>query len=314
MADLYYAAAARPRLNVPAKRDEIAARTKRMCEIAENTISAMSRSSMCACWSFPSSRMPAPIHDSVEKLRDRLAVPIPNEHTDRYASAVQEVRLLHSDRNLHRIGCLSSRCGVQLDGADRPRRNPQQVSQGQSLDSWELHASPHDFLHSSYKHDPFPVVKTEIGELGVAICYDWLFPETIREIAFKGAEVIIRVSAYMDPWGATPPMDWWTLFNRARARRTRCTSSRPTRVRACGVSAVQLAGRQHGGGLRWALLAQADPGEGEKSWSRRSISSGCAMSGPPRWPRHARACANGDSFIYGAIALRARGGERASAE
>ena len=38
-----------------------------------------------------------------------------------------------------------------------------------------------------------------------------------RALALGGAEVLIRVSAYMDPWGATPPMDWWTLFNRARA-------------------------------------------------------------------------------------------------
>ena len=58
---------------------------------------------------------------------------------------------------------------------------------------------------------------TEIGRLGVATCYDWLFPEAIRQLALAGAEVLIRVSAYMDPWGATPPMDWWTLVNRCRA-------------------------------------------------------------------------------------------------
>ena len=38
-----------------------------------------------------------------------------------------------------------------------------------------------------------------------------------RELALKGAEVLIRISAYMDPWGATSPMDWWTVINRARA-------------------------------------------------------------------------------------------------
>ncbi len=53
---------------------------------------------------------------------------------------------------------------------------------------WEVHASPHDL--AGYADDPFPVVDTEIGRLGVAICYDWLFPETIRQIAFNGAEVI----------------------------------------------------------------------------------------------------------------------------
>ena len=61
------------------------------------------------------------------------------------------------------------------------------------------------------------VKETEIGVLGCAICYDWLFPEAIRELALQGAEVLIRVSAYMDPWGATPPMDWWTVVNRCRA-------------------------------------------------------------------------------------------------
>jgi predicted amidohydrolase len=85
---------------------------------------------------------------------------------------------------------------------------------------WELHASPHDL--EGYEDDPFPVVETELGKLGVAICYDWLFPETIRQIVFQGAEILLRVSAYMDPWGATPPLDWWTLFNRARAAENTC--------------------------------------------------------------------------------------------
>ena len=33
----------------------------------------------------------------------------------------------------------------------------------------------------------------------------------------NGAEILIRVSAYMDPWGATEPMNWWTTVNRCRA-------------------------------------------------------------------------------------------------
>ena len=128
---------------------------------------------------------------------------------------------------------------------------------------WELHASPHDL--DGYTDDPFPVVDTELGKLGAAICYDWLFPETIRQLAFNGAEVLIRVSAYMDPWGATPPMDWWTLFNRARA------AENTAYVVACnqgaafenyppfswpgGSMVVDFDGR---------VLAQADAGPGEK--------------------------------------------------
>lgn len=128
---------------------------------------------------------------------------------------------------------------------------------------WELHASPHDL--DGYADDPFPVVETELGHLGVAICYDWLFPETIRQLAFRGAEVLIRVSAYMAPWGATPPMDWWTLFNRTRA----------VENTAYVVAANQGAQFEHYPPFSWPggsmvvdydgrVLAQADAGPGEK--------------------------------------------------
>lgn len=35
-----------------------------------------------------------------------------------------------------------------------------------------------------------PVFDTPLGRIGVAICYDGWFPETFRQLAFKGAEVI----------------------------------------------------------------------------------------------------------------------------
>src|SRR5918998_1145283 len=80
---------------------------------------------------------------------------------------------------------------------------------------FEVNTSPHDI--EDYGEPLFPVADTEIGRLGCAVCYDWLFPEAMRQLAANGAEVLIRVSAYMDPWGATPPMDWWTIVNRCRA-------------------------------------------------------------------------------------------------
>ena len=108
-------------------------------------------------------------------------------------------------------------------------------------------------MSQGYVDDPFPVAETELGRIGVAICYDWLFPETIRQIAFNGAEIIIRVSAYMDPWGATPPMDWWTLFNRARAaENTVYVVAANQGASLAGYPPVQLAGRQHGRRLRRA--------------------------------------------------------------
>jgi predicted amidohydrolase len=120
-------------------------------------------------------------------------------------------------------------------------------------------------LSRGYGEPLFPVVETEIGCLGVAICYDWLFPEAIRALALQGADVLIRVSAYMDPWGATPPLDWWTLFNRARA------AENLAYVVACnqGASASNYPPFSWPGGSMIVdydgrILVQADPGPGEK--------------------------------------------------
>jgi predicted amidohydrolase len=109
------------------------------------------------------------------------------------------------------------------------------------------------------------VADTPIGKLGCAICYDWLFPEALRALAKAGAEVLIRVSAYMDPWGATPPMDWWTVVNRCRALENM----------AYVVAANQAASLENYPPFSWPggsmvvdfdgrILAQADPGAGDK--------------------------------------------------
>jgi predicted amidohydrolase len=127
---------------------------------------------------------------------------------------------------------------------------------------WELQSSPHDFDPGG---DHFPVADTEIGRIGAAICYDWLFPEAIRQLAMNGAEIINRVSAYMDPWGATAPMDWWTLVNRTRALENT----------AYVVAANQGASMEHFPPFSWPgasmiidydgrILSQAEPGPGER--------------------------------------------------
>jgi predicted amidohydrolase len=116
-----------------------------------------------------------------------------------------------------------------------------------------------------YDEPLFPVADTEIGRLGCAICYDWLFPEAMRQLAMNGAEVLIRVSAYMDPWGATEPMDWWTTVNRCRALENV----------AFVVAANQGASLRHYPPYSWPggsmvvdydgrVLAQASPGPGER--------------------------------------------------
>ena len=263
MTSLYYAAACQTDFACPSTRDEIAERTSRMCKMAENTIIGYEPFHDVRLLVFPEFAHAAPIYDSVAKLRKRLAVPLPNEHTDRYQKLCQQ------------YGCYIQ-TGTFLeadpDFPDTVFNTTALIGPGGILSCyrkvnpwipWELHASPHDI--EDYDTQAFPVVETELGRLGVAICYDWLFPETIRQIAFNGAEVILRVSAYMDPWGATPPMDWWTLFNRVRA------VENTTYV----VAANQGASLTHYPPFSWPggsmvvdydgrILAQADAGPGEK--------------------------------------------------
>ena len=54
---------------------------------------------------------------------------------------------------------------------------------------------PGDELHIYYGGKTFPVFDTEIGKIGLLICYDKWFPETCRELALGGADICIMPTA-----------------------------------------------------------------------------------------------------------------------
>lgn len=69
-----------------------------------------------------------------------------------------------------------------------------------------------------------PVFDTEIGKLGIMICWDTAFPEVARTLALKGAELLIVSTNWEDPYEE----EWdpskinkheedWDLMTRARA-------------------------------------------------------------------------------------------------
>ncbi|MEU6412887.1 nitrilase-related carbon-nitrogen hydrolase [Microbispora sp. NPDC046933] len=71
----------------------------------------------------------------------------------------------------------------------------------------ETTQSPIDLLGEGYdtaRFPLFPVAHTEIGTIGGLICYDGFFPEVTRQLAAEGAEIFVRASAIMDPWGSGP--------------------------------------------------------------------------------------------------------------
>ncbi|HYC78936.1 MAG TPA: nitrilase-related carbon-nitrogen hydrolase [Planctomycetota bacterium] len=212
---------------------------------------------------FPEFAWASPAYATPEELIERLALPAENDHVDRIARKARE------------LGCwIQAGSFLEVD-AKRPGYvfnttllvGPEGVlSRYRKVNPWipwEVHASPADV--PGYDEDLFPVADTPVGRLGVATCYDWLFPEVTRELAVRGAETLIRISAYMDPWGATPPMDWWTVINRARALENM----------AFVVAANQGASYANYPPFSWPggsmivdydgrILAQADPGPGTK--------------------------------------------------
>ena len=149
------------------------------------------------------------------ELLAKLTVPIPNEHTERLIAKAREHGLYIQSGTMLEEDPKMARRRLQHDVPRRSERHALPVSQGEPVDPLRVHSSPHDL--PGYDEPLFPVADTPIGRIGCAICYDWLFPEAIRQLAMNGAEVLVRVSAYMDPWGATEPMNWWTTINRARA-------------------------------------------------------------------------------------------------
>jgi len=265
----YHAAAIQTAFDSPRDRSEIASRVDRMISMVEQTVAGYEPFFDVRLFAFPEFAHSPPAYLTVAELRKHLALPLMNEHVDRYLKLCQKLGVFIQTGTF--LEAAADRDDVVynttlLCGPGGVRSIYRKVN---PWIPWEVHASPHDMYGSGGPNgDPatyFPVAQTEIGNIGCAICYDWLFPEAIRQLAFNGAEVAVRVSAYMDPWGATAPMDWWTLFNRARAAENTMyvvasnqgahMAQYPPFSWPGGSMIVDFDGR---------ILAQADPGPGEK--------------------------------------------------
>ncbi len=259
----YAAAACQTDFPCPRNRKEIASRVDRMLEMVDGAVLGYEPFFPVRLVVFPEFAHAAPVYFTARELREKLAVPIPNEHTERYAARAKKLGVYIQTGTFLEAdpawpgAVFNTTCLIGPEGLlTRYRKvNP--------WIPWEVHSSPHDL--EGYEEDLFPVADTPIGRLGAAICYDWLFPEALRQLAANGAEVLLRVSAYMDPWGATQPMDWWKVINRSRAIENLAyvvASNQGASLRNYapfswpgGSMVVDFDGR---------ILAQADPGPGEK--------------------------------------------------
>jgi predicted amidohydrolase len=259
----YSAAVCQTDLVNPLDRAAMRANTDRMLAMVDSAVAGSAPFVPVRLIVFPEFAHAAPVFATVAELREKLAVPIPNEHTERLVAKarehdvyIQSGSMIETDPK-YPEALFNTTCLVGPEGL---------LFKYRKVNPWipyEVHSSPHDI--EGYDEPLFPVADTPIGRIGCAICYDWIFPEAIRQLAMNGAEVLVRVSAYMDPWGATEPMNWWTIVNRCRALENV----------AFVVAANQGASLRHYPPYSWPggsqivdfdgrLLAEASPGPGER--------------------------------------------------
>src|ERR1700730_3203545 len=259
----YSVAACQTDLTNPLDRRAMRANTDRMLSMIDSAVAGSAPFLPVRLVVFPEFAHAAPVFPTVSELIEKLGLSIPNEHTERLEQKAREHDIYIQSGSLLEVDArwpgviFNTTCLIGPEGV---------LYKYRKVNPWipyEVQASPHDL--EGYDEPLFPVADTRIGRIGCAICYDWVFPEAIRQLAANGAEVLVRVSAYMDPWGATDPMDWWTIVNRCRALENRAyvvaanqgasLKRYPPSSWPGGSQIVDFDGR---------LLAQASPGPGER--------------------------------------------------
>jgi predicted amidohydrolase len=203
--DRYYTAACQLDMPNPTHRKEITGRVDRMLELIEQAVTGYEFFFDVRLVVFPELAHSAPIYPTVEELLDKLAVPIPNEHNESYREQAGKLNIYIQTGSFLELDdrwpghVFNTTCLIGPEGI---------VSKYRKVHTWvpwEVHTSPHDL--ADYDEPMFHVADTEIGKIETSTRYDWLFLEAIRQLSLGGAELLIRISAYMDPWGTAQPLD-----------------------------------------------------------------------------------------------------------
>jgi len=165
-----------------------------------------------------------PYFTTHEYIENGLVTTVPGEVTEKYVEAAKKYNVYISTgsfteydpeypKHVFNTVCLVGPEGILV-----------KYRKIQTFEAIEfLLSSPHNIEGYDFNKNPaFPVVKTSIGNLCVAICYDFIFPEPFREFTMHGAEVIIRASAYSPPFASELPTNWWTIISQVRSLENVC--------------------------------------------------------------------------------------------
>ena len=169
----------------PIERRQMRANTDRMLSMIDSAVAGSRPFLPVRLIAFPEFAHAAPVYPTVRELLDKLAVRIPNEHTERIGEKarehgvyVQTGSMLEEDGRWPGV-VFNTTCLIGPEGL---------LYKYRKVNPWipfEVHASPHDLPDATSRCFRLP---TPIGRIGCAICYDWLFP-AIQQLAANGAEV-----------------------------------------------------------------------------------------------------------------------------
>ncbi|HUS81753.1 MAG TPA: carbon-nitrogen hydrolase family protein [Dehalococcoidia bacterium] len=120
----------------------------------------------------------------------------------------------------------------------------------------KVHA-PGDEYHIFRQGRDWPVFDTEIGRIGMHICYDMRFPEAAREMALKGAEILVLPTAWPQQAGFI-----YDVLDRARAAENECWFLSSNQAGACDQGRLTFYGHSRIIGPLGNVLADSGDDEG----------------------------------------------------
>ena len=169
----YAAAACQTDLPNPIGRFEMKSNTDRMLSMIDSAVAGSAPFLPVRLVVFPEFAHAAPVYPTLRELIEKLAVPVPNEHTERlhkkareHGIYVQSGSMIEADSRWPDV-VFNTTCLIGPEGI---------LYKYRKVNPWipyEVHASPHDL--AGYQEPLFPVAETPLGRIGCAICYDWIF-------------------------------------------------------------------------------------------------------------------------------------------
>jgi predicted amidohydrolase len=153
---------------------------------------------------FPECAVSGYVFESLEEALE-VAEPVPGPATERIAAAAAGTGLYAIVGLLERVGdrCFNTAIVVGPTGLEAVYRKTHTLYLG--VDRF---TTPGDI--------PYRVLDLPVGRVGVLICYDLRFPETVRALALQGAQIVALPTNW--PQASSIQAD---VFTRARAAENR---------------------------------------------------------------------------------------------